>query len=209
MLEDTWMLVTSDHGDFTGEKGLFNKCETLYACQLHVPLIVRPPDSVRAPRGLVVDDLVELVDVFPTALEMAGAEVPGHAQGRNLLRAAEGKDQPPRNSVLAQVGDYHGHLKTTFPTGMPEHGRRAGLVQAARDRDYVYIRDPDYGDEAYDRRRDPWELDNLLNPGKPTPPARVDALRRRVDEWAATCLGLRERLGVVLGDRGFQDGWGE
>ena len=74
----------------------------------------------------------------------------------------------PGNSsaqIFAQVGDYHGRLKTTFPTGMPESGRHPGLVQGARTPGLSYVRDPDYGDEAYDLRKDPGELVNLLKTG--------------------------------------------
>ena len=60
MLDNTWIIVASDHGDFLGEKGLFAKTESLYECLLHVPLIIAPPPSTglargkqnRGPRGL-------------------------------------------------------------------------------------------------------------------------------------------------------------
>ena len=50
MLENTWLIVASDHGDYTGEKGLFNQSECLYECLLHVPLIIVPPAGTRAAR---------------------------------------------------------------------------------------------------------------------------------------------------------------
>jgi hypothetical protein len=76
------------------------------------------------------------------------------------------------------------------------------LLQGARTKAYSYVRDPDYGDEAYDLRTDPRELDNLLADGAEAP-AGVAELRRRVDEWEAECLRLREQLGVIPGYRGF------
>ena len=100
-----------------------------------------------------------------------------------------------------QVGDYHGNLGTTMPTGLPKAGRHPGLVQRAATHDFAYVRDPDNGDEAYDLRSDPLELVNLLQVGDEPP--QVTALRRRVAEWETECLRLRERLGVVPGYRGF------
>jgi hypothetical protein len=67
------------------------------------------------------------------------------------------------------------------------------------------VRDPNYGDEAYDLRSDPTELVNLLGPGG-TEPADVAALRDRVDRWEDECIELRDRLGVGPGFRGF-DQW--
>ena len=67
------IVVGSDHGDFTGEKGMFIKSEALYECLLHVPLIIRPPDAMRAPRGEMVNELVDTTDLFPTILALAGS----------------------------------------------------------------------------------------------------------------------------------------
>jgi hypothetical protein len=84
---------------------------------------------------------------------------------------------------------------------IPASCRARGTLQ------YSYTRDPDYGDEAYDLRTDPLELDNLLNPGRGPAAPLVEHLRRRVDEWEAHCLELRQRLGVIPGPRGFNEGW--
>ncbi len=207
MLENTWIIMTSDHGDYTGEKGMFNKSESLYECLLHVPLIIRPPDSVELPRGTMADGLVELVDIFPTILTLAGLEVSDYAQGHDLIAwIKNGASQPLRDYAFAQVGDYHGFLKTTLPGGMPEHGRHPSLLQGVRSLKYSYVRDPDYGDEAYDLMQDPYELNNLLNPEQEAHPEAIDDLRRQLKQWEQQCLELRERLGIVPGDRGFMDG---
>ncbi len=208
MLDNTWIIITSDHGDFTGEKGLFNKGELLYECLLHVPLIIRPPDRVHTPRGIHVEGLVNLIDLFPTIANLAGASCPDYVQGFDLVRwIANGAEEALRDCAFAQAGDYHGSLKTTFPVGIPESGRRACLVQGARTRTLSFVRDADWGDEAYNLREDPLELDNLLNPGCPPPPPEVDELRRSVDAHEAECLELRDRLGVVPGYHGFDPQW--
>ena len=104
------------------------------------------------------------------------------------------------------MGDYHGSLGTTWPGGIALSGRHPGLLQGARNECFSYVRDPDYGDEAYDLRSDPRELKELFTSGAPLPDD-VGELRRRIDEWEAECIGLREELGVVPGDRGFQKEW--
>jgi hypothetical protein len=105
------------------------------------------------------------------------------------------------------VGDYHGHLGTTYPTGMPAAGRHPGLLQGARTLEYAYVHDPDYGDEAYDLRTDPTEIRNLLVDAGAEMPAEIVELRARVRDMERECLRLRNELGVVPGDRGFTQGW--
>ena len=202
LLENTWIIISSDHGDYLGERGLFAKTESLYECLLHVPLVIVPPREAGLP-PMQIDHLVDLADLFPTILGIAGAPAPEYAQGSDLIEWARGgAGEPLHDCVFAQVGDYHGKLKTTVPTGKPAAGRHPSLLQGARTQEFSYVRDPDYGDEAYDLSSDPKELDNLLADGADAPP-EVAELRRRVDEWEAECLRLRQELGVIPGYRGF------
>ena len=205
LLENTWMIIGSDHGDYNGEKGMFTKGEQLYECLLHVPLIVAPPEDVQWPRGQKVSGFVDQVDLFPTILGLAGADVPDYAQGHDLLPwVKDGARQPLRDAVFSQVGGYKGALTTTMPSGIAKASRRQGLVQGGRTRDASFIHDPDYGDEAYDLRSDPKELVNLLQTSGPTPP-QVGELRTRVEQWEEECLALRRELNVIPGYRGFDD----
>jgi arylsulfatase A-like enzyme len=208
LLENTWVIISSDHGDYLGEKGLVAKTESLYECLLHVPLIITPPHGMPAPCGEKISGFVDLVDLFPTLLEIAGLPVPDYTQGKDLLAwARDGAREPLRDAVYAQVGDYHGHLKTTWPAGMPAAGRHPGLLQGVRTKEFSFVRDPDYGDEAYDLRHDPRELENLLGREGVEEPSEVSSLRRRVDQWEEQCVRLRERLEIAPGYRGFDFDW--
>lgn len=203
MLENTWIVLGSDHGDYTGEKGFFNKSESLYKCLLHVPLVIVPPKGSSEPAPRRIQDLVSSVDLFPTFLKMAGVTPPIN-QGHDILDwVRDGHSAPLRDAVFAQIGDYHGHIKTSWPSGMPEAGRHKSLTHAIRTADRAFINDPDNGDEAYDLRADPKELCNLMNH---SPPPFPD-LEKRLAEFVAECDVLRDELGVVPGDRGFVQGW--
>jgi len=203
LLDNTWIIIGADHGDYAGEKGMYTKTESLYECLLHVPLIIAPPEGAQWPRGSHISGLVDQVDLFPTILGMAGAPVPDYAQGHDLVSwVSNGAAQPLRDVAFSQVGDYHGNLGTTMPSGIAKAGRHPSLLQGARSKEFSYLRDPDYGDEAYDLRSDPAELVNLLGPGGKEP-AEVASLRGRVDRWEDECIQLRDRLGVVPGFRGF------
>ena len=69
MLDDTWIIYTSDHGEMGGNHGMMSKC-VLYEPAVRVPLIIRPPGGSAA---RVVDALVEHVDVPATLRDLAQA----------------------------------------------------------------------------------------------------------------------------------------
>lgn len=68
--EDTTVIYTSDHGDNLGARGLWNK-STLYRESAAVPLIISGPDIER---GSVRSTNVNLIDLYPTALDVCGVE---------------------------------------------------------------------------------------------------------------------------------------
>ena len=204
ILDNAWVILCSDHGDYAGEKGFCTKSETPYECLLHVPLVIRGPGGRWRP-GERFGELVELTDLFSTMLAMAGCAVPEQAEGHDLLaRLADTSGAPWRDVVCSAVGAYHGSLKTTMPWGLPESGRHAGIVRGARNHHYSYIRDPDYGEEAYDLTADPWELVNLTQ--KPNAlPDGIQRLRDQLHAWEQRSAVHRSRLGVIEGDRNFNE----
>jgi arylsulfatase A-like enzyme len=205
VLENAWVIITSDHGDFAGEKGFFTKSESAYECLLHVPLVIRGPGGRWHP-GRQVDSLVELIDLFSTILGAAGVAPPPQAQGHDLIAwlDRQGETEPLRDITFSAVGAYGGYLKTTFPHGFAESGRRKGIVRAARSQDFVFIRDPDTGDEAYDLRRDPLELTNLLQPEAGMAP-ELPRLEEKLAAWERDCAEHARKLGVVPGARNFDE----
>ncbi len=204
LAENSWIILTSDHGDFTGEKGFFTKCETLYECLTHVPLVIRAPKQAKL-AGFRTGELVELTDLFSTILGIGGCEIPEQAQGHDLKAWLEkGCREPLRETVFSAVGEYHGHLKTTMPWGLPYSGRHPGLVMAARSKQYSYIIDPDYGDEAYDLENDPNELHNLID-GNSELPQEARLLKQEIINWKKSCDELAQKLGVIPGKRNFDE----
>ena len=83
----TLVVVTADHGESTGEHNLFGHND-LFQEIIHVPLLVHLPGQRQ---GKVVDDPVELVDIYPTILRMAKVS-PGHEiRGEDLFSSPRGK----------------------------------------------------------------------------------------------------------------------
>lgn len=92
----TVVVFCSDHGEMLGDHGLFLK-SVMYESAVRIPLIVSVPGQPHP--GSVSDALVELIDLHPTLLELAGAgDGVGRLDARSLMpllrgEAAEGKAQ--------------------------------------------------------------------------------------------------------------------
>jgi arylsulfatase A-like enzyme len=101
-LDDTVIVVMGDHGEALGEDGLFHRCCSLEDGLTHVPLMVRMPKGEGG--GKVVDGIVELVDIMPTLLEIAGATAPSNIRGHTLMPAVRGEPFTGRPFALSQGG---------------------------------------------------------------------------------------------------------
>ena len=95
-LDNTLIVFISDHGELLGHHGLLLKTIDDYPFLSdkgqHVPMICRLPGGAR---GAVVDELVELIDLFPTMAEAAGLPVPPDVQGMSLMNVLRGTGRAP------------------------------------------------------------------------------------------------------------------
>jgi len=101
LLDETIVVVLSDHGEELGEHGIFGHRYTLTDESLAVPLMVRLPGAAQA--GRRVSGLVDLTDVMPTLLDAANAQHPAGIQGRSLWPVLEGAEHQAREAVFAQT----------------------------------------------------------------------------------------------------------
>lgn len=85
LFNNTLIVITADHGESLGEHGLLGHTEGLYEPVLRVPTLIHHPGYPRA-AGLKIAALAERIDLTPTLLESARADVSGmELQGRSLL----------------------------------------------------------------------------------------------------------------------------
>ncbi|AXS42004.1 sulfatase-like hydrolase/transferase [Breoghania sp. L-A4] len=108
-MDDTMIVVTSDHGDFLGDHWMGEKT-FFHDTSTKVPLIIYDPSpEADATRGTVCNELVECIDLAPTFLEVAGtdpASVNHILEGRSLMPILHGKqDGPLRDYVICEY-DY-------------------------------------------------------------------------------------------------------
>jgi len=92
-LDQTILILTSDHGEGLGEHGLLGHQFSVFNTIAHVPLIVRWPKALRPGR---VSRLVQTLDIFPTVLSWAGAECSqsGKLMAQHLGLAIEPATRP-------------------------------------------------------------------------------------------------------------------
>ena len=91
LLDDTIVIVTSDHGDMLGERGLWYKMN-FFEWSCRVPLIMAGPGL---PTDSSVKNNVSLVDIFPTLVEAAGGRSEAQdLDGRSLWGLATGAVEP-------------------------------------------------------------------------------------------------------------------
>ena len=70
VLDQTWIVITGDHGEGLGEHDLFEHGESLYSTEIHVPLL--DCSALRHKAGRVVRETVSLRDLPATVVELAG-----------------------------------------------------------------------------------------------------------------------------------------
>ena len=101
-LDETLVIFTADHGEELYDHGEQGHGHTLYNELLEVPLIVRHPRFSPARRS----EIVRLVDVLPTLIEVCGLE-PQNAvlQGRTLVPLLEGgpDPEPEQHFVFGEI----------------------------------------------------------------------------------------------------------
>ncbi|MFI4875476.1 MAG: sulfatase [Blastopirellula sp. JB062] len=92
--DDTIVILWSDHGFKLGDLGMWAK-HTNFEHDTRVPLIIRAPGL---PQGVAVDQIVELLDLYPTTCQLAGLPLPSHLEGKSMVDVI-GDEVPTSQSV--------------------------------------------------------------------------------------------------------------
>ncbi|XP_060700225.1 arylsulfatase K isoform X1 [Hemiscyllium ocellatum] len=86
---NTYVIFTSDHGELAMEHRQFYKM-SMYEGSSHVPLLMIGPGISG---GQQISNLVSLVDIYPTLLDIAGIPVPGNISGYSLFPLLKGFEE--------------------------------------------------------------------------------------------------------------------
>ena len=195
LAEETIIFFYSDHG-----MGIPRGKRWLYETGLHIPLMVHIPEKYRAlataKAGEKNDELVSFIDLAPTALNLAGVEVPGYMQGRAFLGtdlsaerdyayAARDRMDERYDMIRAVRGKRYKYIRYYEPfkpfyqyMNTPEKGiimqeiRRMEEDNALPPFAAHYMTESKPQEELFDLQADPYELFNLADS-----PAHQDILQ--------------------------------
>lgn len=188
--DDTAYFITSDHGDYAGDFGLVEKWPSgLDDCLTHVPMIGYIPG---APAGQVASNVVEMFDVMPTMLELAGT-APRHTQfARSLVAQVHGAPGDPDRAAFTE-GGYNIYEPQAFET-IPHGGVYVAKTSleaddpvdvsrcvSIRTKDRKLVVRPQGQSELYDCARDRLNTTNLI--GSSHYAKDESALRDRLINW--------------------------
>jgi len=136
-LDDTVLVLTTDHGEHLGDHWLIGKYYP-YDEIIRVPCILSWPG--RVPCGLSIDSLTQQVDIFPTLCEIIGFPAPECVQGKSLVPLMKDPRKEIYEEVLVETG---------------------GLT--VRNKDWRFTVHPEGWSELYNLREDPNEFHNLYH----------------------------------------------
>ena len=141
LYKNTVIVFTSDHGYHMGEHGHWQK-QTLFENATRIPLIIATPNTVN--NGVTSSCPVELIDLYPTLMDLININTPKHVVGKSL--------EPLIRNVHASV---RGSALTRWRNGYSIKTKRYRLTKWGSNGELGY--------ELYDHKYDKKELINLVN----------------------------------------------
>jgi arylsulfatase A-like enzyme len=161
LLENTVVIITSDHGESFGDHGTFGHSYSVFLDEVGVPLVILAPG---APAGRVVGSPVSLRDLPATVVDLAGLSAgspfPGHSLAAYWRMAAEAEPSGVSTPALSEESGPAA-LRPGTDGGLGHGGFQMSLVASGRH----YIRDGKGSERLYDLRGDPLERVNLMDSG--------------------------------------------
>ena len=146
--ENTIVIYTSDQGFFLGEHGLYDK-RFMYEETMRTPMMMRYPAQIN--NGQKAGAMVMNIDIAPTLLDFAGAEIPSDIQGKSMKPVVTGEQKPEWRDEV-----YYHYYQLSF--GLTKHyGIRTDRYKL------IHFYDPVDAWELYDLEKDPAEMHNLID----------------------------------------------
>ncbi len=174
VLEDTLVLITSDHGEeFEDHGGVLHN--SFYDEIMHVPLIVVPPAGTARPRPRV-SEVTRAVDIAPTVLDIVGLPPLSPSQGRSLAPLLAGESLPYAQTFFGRMvlrnRDETGEYKLVGMTGAPLF---------------------------FDLDTDPGESENVIRKLRVEAPERVQNAKQALDQVRQESVDLQQLIGAKTG----------
>ena len=152
LADNTFIVLTSDHGYHMGEHGLWQKM-SIFEESARVPLLIVAPGI--AEKGAVAKSPVGLIDLYPTLAELCGVAAPDNLQGQSLVPILSDANAEGRGWALSHVTrnrNKGGESKRYFGYSLRTPRWRYTEWDEGRE-----------GRELYNHDADPRELTNLVD----------------------------------------------
>jgi arylsulfatase A-like enzyme len=183
ILENTWLVLTSDHGEMF-ERGIWeHTVPTLHEPVIRVPLMIVPPGGLQG--RVDIFETSSAVDVLPTLLHLTGKEIPKWCEGKILapFRSTDQEIDPAIYSVEAKLVHKYAPLKKATMVIIEWPYK---LMRYTR---YEEIPTFDQFFEMFNLEEDPEELINIYDPADPVAERLERKLRRRLEAADAPYMG--------------------
>jgi len=188
VLDNTLVVVVSDHGEEFWEHGWTSHGHSLYEELTSGVFLMWNPKLIPSPRR--VRDPVQLIDVMPTVLDLVGAPIPELVEGQSLLPFVKGQDFQRRGPVMTsrfadpeakEIGvvpenriDALALLDANWKLIYRDKAKEVGLSKV----------------ELYDRRTDRGETKNIAGQH----PQDVDRMMTEIGKWMEAQRVIRSSL---------------
>jgi len=164
LYNNTFIAITSDHGENFGEHQLANHLFCLYDTLLHVPLIMRYPEHGSV--GKRISSIVSHIDILPTLLGVSNIEMKTNSniKGVNMIPF---ENRIYHKHICAEYGppvaDINA-LKRLSPKVDPSICNKYNKnLKCIRSNDFKYIISSDGREELYDLEKNPEESRNIIS----------------------------------------------
>lgn len=151
-LDNTIVLFTSDHGDLLGSQGAYKK-QRPYDESIRVPMLYRLPKGMDIASGQR-DALIGSADIMPTLLELCNVPVPKTVEGTGYRSYMEGNKKADTVALITCVQPF-GQWNKVHDNAREYRGLRT--------LNYTYTRDLDGPWLLFDNKKDPYQMDNLVD----------------------------------------------
>lgn len=147
ILEDTYVFITSDHGEELLTRGLFlTHHENVYEEVTHVPLIIKKPDSQQLVKS---ESIISLLDIPTTILINEKISVPKEYEGGLIFQGKRG--YAISETIVPYSNEFAKNWRDQF------RAQFNGFIYSIRDVQYTVIYDRDNAYKFFDRKEDAME----------------------------------------------------
>ena len=200
--QNTVIIVTADNGRPFSRDKWWN-----YDPSTNVPLIIHWPAGIAQP-GSTSDALISLMDLAPTLSELLGNDIKGTTyMGKSFLHLLTEDSSKKHNDYVYthyNWGSWKGHERTIrderylyinnacpglirrSPQDSGGGGDKAYLIASENgllELDQKFFFMPSPKEEFYDRVKDPYQLNNLIDSATSEQKAALDRLRKQLKKW--------------------------